>query len=171
MSYTAQFTLSEAPCLLNHKNDRIEKHGEEDVLACDLSISYETSNDILAMFAPALKSSLYMRSDSAQGSLVPDQEHLTALRFPALCEKPLKWAAGELFGAEVKFHHGISSKSDVVFQPTKVTKFKLECLEGGTVIVHFLVQVNPTDAQTSFLSKVLRDKVCTISVTPLAAES
>lgn len=167
--HIAQFSLEEAACLLNHKNDRIEKHGEEDVLACDLSLSYETSNGILAMFAPALRSSLYQKADSAQASVIPDADHLTSLRFPALCDKPLKWAAGELVGAELKFHYGHSEKSNVVFQPTKITKFKLECKEGGTVVVHFLAQVHPTDAQTSFLSKVLRDKVCTISVIPLAS--
>lgn len=164
-----QFSLVEAACTLNHKNDRIEKHGEEDVLACDLSISYETNNGILAEFSPELLQSLYAHDNTSQGSLISDAEHLTVLKFPAMFEKPVKWSAGELAGAEVVFHHGVSSKSNVVFQPTKITKFKLDCRKGGTVVVHFLVQVHPTDAQTSFLSKVLRDKVCTISIIPLQA--
>lgn len=161
------FSLAEAACLLIHKNDRIEKHGDEDKLACDINLSFETNNGILAMFSPTLRSCLYMKADSDQSSLVPDVDHLTALRNPALAGgKPFHWATGDLVGAELRFHHGIESKSDVVFNGAKIGKFKLECKEGGTVIVHFQAQVYPEDLQMTFLSKALRNKICTVSITP-----
>jgi len=126
------FELQEAACELVHKNDRIEKHGEEGVLACDLSFTFETNNDVLAMFAPSLKSALYMKDETTQGSLVNEDDHLTKLRFPALCGgKAISWGAGELESAELKFHYGIGGRSDVVFEKSKIGKFKLECLEGG----------------------------------------
>lgn len=164
MTYEARFTLEEAACQLKHKNDRIELHGEEARLACDLDFSFDTSNEVLALFAPALRGCLYAPEENGQGSLVNTKDHLTTLRFPAITT--LKWDAGKLEGAELRFHHGIEKRSDVVFDTVKISKYKLECKEGGTVIVHFQAQVYPTDKQTAFLSKVLLDKVCTLSVTP-----
>lgn len=170
MPYEAVFELNEAACELTYKNDRIEKHGEEGILACDLGFTFETNNGVLAMFAPALRSALYMKGESSQTSLVNDDDHLTALRFPAIAGgKPIAWGAGELEAAELKFHWGIGGKSDVVFEKVKIGKYKLECLEGGTVTLHFQAQVNPTDQQTAFLSKALVNKICTISISNHAA--
>lgn len=165
------FELTEADCELRHKNDRIEKHGEEDVLAVDLNFAYETNNAVLALFAPALRSNLYMADDDvSQEKLIKDPDHLTKLRNPALNGgKAYPWGAGELTGADIKFHHGIGGKSDVAFGEAKVGKYKLECKEGGTVVVHFQVQIKPSDKEMAFLSAVLRNKICTLSVTPPAS--
>ncbi len=161
------FELIEAACELRHKNDRIEKHGEEDVLAVDLDFTYETNNGVLAMFAPTLRSNLYMLEDGGQEPLIKDADHLTKLRNPALGGgKAFAWGAGELTGGELKFHHGVGGKSDVTFEASKIGKYKLECKEGGTVIVHFQAQIRPSDKEMSFLSAALRNKICTISVTP-----
>lgn len=47
------FTLQESEAHLSNVNHRIEKFGDEgNKLACDLEISFDTSNDYLAQFYP-----------------------------------------------------------------------------------------------------------------------
>ncbi len=164
------FELNEAACELHHKNDRIEKHGEEDVLAVDLNFTYETNNGVLAMFSPSLRHCLYMAAAAPDNSLPLDDQNMSALRNPALNGgKAFPWSVGELVGAEMRFHHGIGGKSDQVFAESKIGKYKLECREGGTVIVHFQAQITPTDKEMAFLSAALRNKICTLSIIPPAA--
>lgn len=164
MAKHAMFELANANVALIHKNERLEMHGNETKLACDLKFEYEMANTGLAMFHPSLRSAIYQPSQSDQGTLIEDQDYLPSLKFPALSS--LKWGAGDLVGAELRFHYGTSEKSHVVFSEAKICKYKLDCKEGGTVLVSFDAQVYPTETQSGKLSKILTDKLCTISITP-----
>lgn len=158
------FEIEEGKCELVNKSERLEKHGTEDVLACDLEFIFATDNGILACFAPSLKSALYEKP-SVQGELVEDEAHLTALRFPSL--GLLKWETGALKGAVVTFHGATGEKSNTVLEGVDVNKFRLAPMEGGTVNVHFRVQVSPLDDKLSGkLSRFYANKVCSLSVTP-----
>ena len=162
------FELAEANAVLTNINVRLEKHGDEEVLASDLSFQYEMANTGLAMFAPALRSAVYQRPQGAQQEIEVDADYMPSLRFPAL--SALKWGAGELVGAEVRFHYGTTEKSHVVFEGAKVGKYRMECKEGGTVLLSFQAQVHPNEKQSGQLSKLLVDKSCIISITPPKAD-
>ena len=159
------FALEEQNASLVHKNERVEKHGDEDKIACDIDFEMEVANTALAMFAPSLRSCLYQKDQGPQADLpgTESPDHTPSLRFPALGK--LKWAAGDLTGAELRFH-GMDNKSDVVFDSAKVGKYRFECKEGGTVVIGFQAQVYPNEKQSGRLSKFLQDKVCQITVTP-----
>jgi len=160
------FEIEEGEVRLVSKNERIEKHGDEGVLACDLGFVWETDNGVLACFSPTLKAALYEKS--GQGELVDDPGHVTHLRFPQL--GMVTWGGGEIVGARVVFHQATGKKSEVALEGVKVNKFKLECKEGGTVAVHFRVQISPLEEHLSGkLSKFLAQELCTVSVTPPAA--
>lgn len=161
-----QFSLEAAKVLLKHKNERLEKHGEDEVLVCDLDFTLEASNAVLAEFHPELRSSIYKRTESAQGELVDDPDHLIALRIPEL-EGARKFA-GAMHKAELVFLRG--SKKHLVFSEAKVHKFAFDCKEGGTVIVHFQAQVHPDEGQSGKLSGLLQEKLCTITLTPAEGE-
>lgn len=157
------FELEEVFAGLTYKNERLEKMGELDRLACDLTLQVEAANSFLAHFSPTLRAGLYQKPDDGQGVLVEDVDHLTKLRFPQL--GVLHWTEGDLVGATLRFHIGIKPASHLVFDQVKVNKYRIECKEGGTVVLTFRAQVYPTDSQSGKLSKLLVDKVCTISVT------
>jgi len=157
-----QFSLDGAKVRLTHKNERLEKHGEVEVLACDLDFEYETSNAVLAEFHPVLRSQLYKRPESAQGELNEDPEHLTALRVPELGNH-FKFA-GSLEGAELVFSKG--KKAHVTFVEAKIHKFSFNLKEGGTVIVGFQAQEHPDEAQSGKLSGLLQEKHCLLTIEP-----
>lgn len=157
-----QFSLKAAKVRLVHKNERLEKHGEDEVLACDLDFEYDTSNSVLSEFHPDLRSAMYKRPDDSQGELHEDPDHLTALRVPELGGH-IKFAAA-LEKAELVFLKG--TKKHLVFPEAKVHKFSFDCKDGGTVIVRFQGQVHPDEGQSGKLSGLLQDKHCLLTVAP-----
>lgn len=155
-----EFALDKAQVRLTHKNDRIETIGKDKILACDLTFLYETRNDILAGFSPDMRLAFYKRSDSPQGELHADPEHMTALRLPEL--GPVS-VTGRLKG-ELKL--GTGTKKDLVLAEVVLTKFKLECLDGGKVIVQFQAKSRPDETQAGRISGFLRDKHVVASFAP-----
>lgn len=153
------FDLQKKSCFLAHCNGRHEKHGEEDVLACDLKFKGDFDGDILAEFSPTLRSAMYAKKDGGdladQGSDTP-----TAVRFPNLVQ-PLKFT-NEIVGATVQLEYGLQT---ITFDTANVNEFKVECNEGGTVTVTFRVQARPTEEQLARLFALL-DTSVPITITP-----
>jgi len=156
------FALDAAKVRLVHKNERLEKHGEEEVLACDLDFEYDSANSILAEFHPELRSVMYKRPDDVQGELEEDPAHLTALRVPELGGH-VKFA-GAQEKSELVFSRG--QKKHLVFAEAKIHKFSFDCKDGGTVIVRFQAQVHPDEGQSGKLSGLLQDKHCLLTIVP-----
>jgi hypothetical protein len=144
---------------LTHKNERLEMHGEDEVLACDLDFEYETANHVLSEFHPDLRGIMYKRPDGVQGELVDGD--LTALRLPEL--GMIKFA-GSHPKCELVFSKG--QKKHLVFADAKVGKFRFDCKDGGTVIVLFQASVYPDEGQSGKLSSLLIDKHCLLTITP-----
>lgn len=163
------FELTEAKARVTHANVRLEKHGDEDRLATDIDLEYDTDNGVLAMFSPTLRSALYQRPTGAQQELpgTATPEVLTELKYPEL--GVLKWSAGELVGAELRFHLGLKESSHLVFGEAKIGKYKFDCKEGGTVTLRFQASVYPNEKQSGAISKLLLDKVCVVTVDPARA--
>ena len=157
-----QFALEAAKVRLMHKNERLEKHGEDEVLACDLDFEYDASNAVLAEFHPDLRSVVYRRPDTAQKELSEDPEHLTELRVPQLGGS-FKFT-GSQEKSELIFSRG--QKKHLVFAEAKITKFAFDCKEGGTVCLRFQAQVHPDEGQSGKLSGLLQDKHCLLTIRP-----
>jgi hypothetical protein len=159
--------LDEAHVRMTSKNDRIEKHGETDVLACDLEFRWETANDQLALFSPTLLSSIYMADpdmDRKKGGALPGVEKtLTKLKNPEI--KTYKWDGHEIVGGKFLIH-GVVSGKDMTFGEANVGKWRIDPREGGTVNILFRVQINPEHKQRGHLMDLLEQGTCTISVIP-----
>ena len=155
----ALFSIDEQETKLVDVNPRKELHGEEDVLAADLRFEAKMLNDSLALFHPTLKWSMY---DKDQGDL---GDHAAAdaaikLRFPKMSS--FCWE-NTINSATVTIHKGGNVKSDIVLKECKVDSWRLECLDGGTVIANFRVQVHPSEDMAGKLC-MLTKKAVTISV-------
>lgn len=155
-----EFALEGAKVRLTHKNDRIEAHGEEKILACDLDFLYETTNEVLGQFNADLHAALYKRPESPQGELTDDPKHMTALRLPEVGTLSFEGRAK----GELKL--GTGGKKDMVLTDVTLTKFKIECKEGGTVVVHFQAKARPDETQAGRISGFLRDKHVIASFAP-----
>jgi hypothetical protein len=151
------FSLNEAKAKLSSLNLRAELHGEDKHPAADLGIEASVSNDILSELHPSLKSAFFKKADEAQGELIEDPSHLTALKFPNIGQ-PLKWDQ-EFQGYETIVHFGIGGPSDVVLRDCKVDSFKIECKEGGTVGIKFRIQAHPSQEQVGKLYELIQSEI------------
>lgn len=105
------FGLQKQNAKLTSVNPRAEIHGTDKVMAADLKFDVKMSNDVLSLFDPSLKSSLYKKQDaSGQGDLINEPGRLPALKFPLM--GPVKWGK-DFSGYEVVVHYGISGKEDI----------------------------------------------------------
>jgi hypothetical protein len=148
------FELDTNPARLLDVNPRAEMNGPDTVPAVDLKLSIKVGNDMLAMFSPSLKSSIYSRpdGDSGQAELLDDPNYMPSLRFPLM--SPFRWAR-EYAGHELRVHYGFSGADDIILQPVKVNKFTLEPQEGGTVVITFRVQAHADAAPLGRLCSMI----------------
>lgn len=147
------FDLAKKTCRLTNVNARHEKHDDENVLAADMEFKAEFSNDVLAEFASALRASFYEKDTLAD---LADQaaDRPTKLRFTSLLQ-PIKWDA-EIIGAALTIDHGLSP---LAFDLADISKFRIECHEGGMVAIMFRAQVHPSEAELAKLFMCLDTNV------------
>lgn len=155
------FELKNQNAKVAHVNLREEKHGEEDVLACDLKVEAKMSNDFLTQLHTGLKMSLY--EQAAQADL--DETHLPKLRYPLL-ENPLHWD-GQIVGGKVTLHAAVSDDDLIVF--ADIDNLRLTPQDGGTVIIVFRAKFRPDGDQASRLPFLL-GKAVEISIEKPVAE-
>lgn len=162
------FSLIRTNATLSNVNPRAEKHGDENVLACDLKFQVKLPNDVLSEFHPALKTFLYFKSvNPGDGDLVDearkdDPGWLPNLRMPDL--HPLKHKH-ELIGATLTIHAPIAKQNDIELDGCHVDGFTFDCQEGGTVIVTFRAQAHPDEKTIGKLCAHIQEEV-EISVEP-----
>jgi hypothetical protein len=124
-----------------------------------LFFSATMSNHCLTMFDGYLRSACYAKASGAppqqQGlegvEPVTDMPSLTAIG-EALGQ--FGWH-GELTGCLLCIDHGMGGKSDIELDDCKVSNYRIQCKEGGTVIIKFKVEA-PDVAEIVFgkLSKL-----------------
>lgn len=152
------FTITKQSAQVAHLNVREEIHGDEHVLALDITVKADVANDFLDQLSPGLRVALY--GPAAQSDI--DAGHVTVVRFPAC--KVLDWE-GEMKAAALVIHGG--RKADNLDFTADINKLVLSLKDGGTVSIKFRAQVLPDPGQVGQLSDVLGEDV-KVSVKPLA---
>lgn len=127
---------------VSNVNPRNEKHGEEDVLAVDVSFTASLPNTALSMFHEGLLEALYLPPDGAQQVIDGVPPASTALRCPELAPSKLKT---KLAGRNVTIHR---ATSDLELPTSKVGRFVVDAKEGGTVELSFQVQCSGIPPET-----------------------
>lgn len=162
-----RFTLAKQRAKIAHLNFRQEMHGDEPVLAVDVKVEADVTNDFLSELSPTLKWSLYDKAEDVQGSLVAEAGHMPRLRYPDL--GALKWA-GKMEGVEFVLQ-GLAEKKGLALTGA-LDKLRLECKEGGTVAISWSAAVRPTEAQSAKMAGMLgQDVLVSVSGGTAAAET
>lgn len=156
------FSLSKAKLKLTNVNPRSELHGADHVLATDISLELTASNDVLSEFHPSLKSAMYQKANEAQGELLNDPGHLTALKFPNMSPFGL---SDSYKGYAFTVHYGIGDESDIDMADCEVDKFKFSCKEGGSVTVTMRIIAHPAANDLGKLCSLIQQEI-EVSLTP-----
>lgn len=156
------FELEAQQAKLTSVNPRAELHGEDKKPAVDLKFEVAADNGVLANFGADLRSSLYTLPD-AQEDLI-DPERLTKLKYPKM--SGFKWEQ-EGAGYTAEIDYGLGGDSNIVLEDLKVDGFRIQPMEGGTVIVSFRAIAHPDEGDTGKLcSLIQRDVELTLTAPP-----
>jgi hypothetical protein len=161
------FQLTKRPVRITSFNPRVEKNGQENVLAGDLKIECNCEARMLDVFDQQMRPFLYraLAPGEQPADLAPEAgEPLTALRLPALA--PL--VIGEKFpGYELQIDSGLGISEPLVLDKVTLSKFQIEPLEGGSVTITFNASFHPTDVQSGHLCNLIQSDA-EITLTPPA---
>jgi hypothetical protein len=133
--------------LVKSVNIRAEVHGKEKVPAADIGFLLTCSNSVLSMFDAGLLVGLYKPTEGDD-----DQPDLDGVE--PLSERPLLRCPSiampidlnrEYVGRNVVIDYGLGGSSNIELTTCTVGAFKVDAKEGGTVEIHFRVQVSSID--------------------------
>lgn len=149
-----RLALSSVLANFDNFNIRTEKAGDKDVPAADFKFEIAQPADILNVFSPDLKKTLFQEGTIDLANGLP-------LRYTDLVY-PLKFDQ-EMTGAKLQIDVGVGDP--MKFDDCKVGEFRLTPMEGGSVIMVLRVQCKPTAAQVGTLYELQKHKL-TISIVP-----
>lgn len=157
------FTIVETNALVKNINPRTENHGDDPVLACDVSLEFTASNKLLMQMDPKLLACLYQKEaanadEEVQDRLELDEEDfLPHRKFPLLGVIPWHYeGAGYTFQL---MDERLSGTEITQVKDCKVNNFKVECKDGGTVILTVRVQGYPTEETIGDLCHFIKSEV------------
>jgi hypothetical protein len=133
-----------------HYTPRREMHGEDPEPAASLIFDLVLGADLLAMFAPTLRWSLYFNPNKPTNGGASPVDDANDLRYPEV-DGAIRWK-GEIVGGEITVHHGIGGKSDIRLPVTKADDFRIEPRGGGVFGLHFRVACRPDERQSGALA-------------------
>lgn len=154
---------------LAHINVRTEKHGPNDVDACDLDLVIEGDNSkVLALLHPDLCASLYFDSDGDDGQGVVEgiPPTLPNLRFAKMASK-VTWET-EATGVDLTVIYGLGDeKSNIKLEGGKANSKSFEVFEGGSAKVSFKFSIaGYADGVIDKLRKKLKQDISITLIRP-----
>lgn len=167
------FEIIKTKAQLNNINPRVENHGDETALACDISLEFKLSNKKLNLFHDALLPCLYTRDANADASdsqvpLDMEEDLLPHLRFPDIGKIPWGYeGAGYTF---MIIEDGLNGESVTQISGCKVKGFQIECEEGGTIKVTLKVQGHPSEELIGELCHYIKSDVVVSLIPPSTPE-
>ena len=156
------FSLTKYHSAINHLNCRIERHGEDRVLAADLRISMTVENSAIDAIEPGLCESLFRRPGPGDQQSLIGPQSLTALKHPLL--QPVKLSQ-EFTGYEVTIAN-IGDDEGLFLVDAKLKKFVIEPKEGGSAEISFTVSTEVDRDELAELADFLVTEDIALSLTP-----
>lgn len=121
---------------------RNEMHGDEEVLAVSLALKITAGNLLLDLLSPTLRAALYMAEPTQQS--VPGLDPGTPrLRTDAIRAAVLDFS---FEGWTLSVLHRVDGRVGVILPACKVDKFRLEPIEGGSIVLAFRVGTSAINA-------------------------
>lgn len=164
----SMFQLSKQSVKILDFNPRMEKHGDENVLAGDLKIEATVHSGQLDHFDPQMRKFLYRKPAPGEQVELPlnGSDSLTALRLPKL--SPFKWAE-DFPGYKMEIESGLSLDEVLKLSDVELSNFTFEALDGGSVKITFRASFHQDGRTSGKLCQLIQDTV-EVNLIPPAAE-
>lgn len=157
------FSLTKHSSAISNLNVRIERHGEDRVLAADLRISMAVENAAIDAIEPGLCESLFRAPGPGDQQSLIGPERLTAVKHPLL--QPVKLSQ-EFTGYEVTISPIGDDEDGLFLADAKLKKFVIDPKEGGNAEISFTISTEVEHAELADLSDFLVREDVALSLTP-----
>lgn len=165
--------LANATAIIKSVNLRAEKHGNEEVPACDLKIETEQPNSILAFFGSQLLDSLYWRAPTPEDATQADLDGIEPITDrPNLRNPALSGPFGigyEGAGYTLRIEWGIDSSTEIAIYDVRINAITIDPKEGGSVAIKLRAQFEVDEKLAGRLGVMIGREV-TLSLEPPARE-
>lgn len=152
------FALTNQQVAINSFVPRMEKHGQENVLAGTLKCETTMHNAVLDLFDKGFKKLLYRKPAPGEQSELPlsDSDGLTARKLPQL--KPLSWDE-DFPGYELSIVSGLALEEVIQIDDVELSGFVFEALDGGSCKVKFTANFTQDGRTSGKLCQLIQETV------------
>lgn len=158
------FSLTDQQTKITSFTPRMEKHGDENVLAGTLKLETTCHSSVLDNFDKSLRKLLYRKPTAGEQSELPlgDSDGLTARKLPHLA--PLKWDE-DFPGYKIEIQSGLALEEVIKLADVEIHGFAFEALDGGSVTVRWSANFNQDGRTIGKLCQLIQETV-ELSLTP-----
>lgn len=159
------FQLDKHEACMTNCNTRIERHGDERVLAADMKFELKASNTILDYLEPGLRADLFRKPSKGEQQEIPEigGNNLVAVKHPGL--EPLR-LSHEFDGCEIELAGLLDHIEPLLLVDVKLKKFVITPLEGGSVGLTFTASANVDSDEHKYLGEALVREDVRLTVSP-----
>lgn len=152
------FSLTDHLTKICHFSPRMEKHGDENVLAGTLKLETTCHSSVLDNFDKSLRKLLYRKPAPGEQADLPlgDSDGLTARKLPQLL--PLKWDE-DFPGYKIAIQSGLALDEVIKLDDVEIHGFAFEALDGGSVTVRWSANFNQDGRTSGKLCQLIQETV------------
>lgn len=164
------FQLTNQPTKINSFTPRMEKHGDENVLAGTMKCETTLHSSVLDIFDKGFRKLLYRKAAPGEQTELPLGDHsdgLTSLKLP--CLKPIQWDE-DFPGYALAIHSGLALDEVLKLKDVELHGFSFEPLEGGSCTVKFALNFNQDGWTSGKLCQLIQETV-EVTLTPPSKEA
>ena len=152
------FSLTDQQTKITSFTPRMEKHGDENVLAGTLKCETTCHSSVLDNFDKSLRKLLYRKPAPGEQADLPlgDSDGLTARKLPQLL--PLKWDE-DFPGYKIAIQSGLALDEIIKLDDVEIHGFAFEALDGGSVTVRWSANFNQDGRTSGKLCQLIQETV------------
>lgn len=158
------FQLSNQQTKINSFTPRMEKHGDENVLAGTMKCETTMHSSVLDIFDKGFRKLLYRKPAPGEQTELPlgEGDNLTARKLP--CLAPLKWDE-DFPGYALEIQSGLALNEVLKLTDVELHGFSFEPLDGGSCTVKFALNFTQDGRTSGKLCQLIQDTV-EVTLTP-----
>lgn len=159
------FQLTNHQTKINSFVPRMEKHGDENVLAGTMKCETVMHSSVLDIFDKGLRKLLYRKAAPGEQAELPLGDASDGLTMRKLtCLKPLVWDE-DFPGYAVEIQSGLALDEVLKLADVELHSFVFEPLDGGSCTVKFALNFRQDGRTSGKLCQLIQDTV-DLSLTP-----
>lgn len=153
-----QFALTTQQVKISSFTPRMEKHGDENVLAGTMKCETTMHSSVLDIFDKAFRSLLYRKPAPGEQAELPleNSDGLTSRKLP--CLKPLQWDE-DFPGYKVEIQSGLALEEVLKLSDVELHGFTFEALDGGSCNVKFSLNFRQDGRTSGKLCQLIQNTV------------